>query len=89
MILGPYNPATGELWACDEHDMCNGVFLGDGSYAYVTTATYPYVVGCWGPAPPQLYETECSQRSCGAPLGSIYIQLSVVILAISALFLTI
>ena len=49
LILGPYNPETGELWSCDEHDICNGVFLSDGSYAYVATGTYPYTVGCWGP----------------------------------------
>lgn len=48
MIVGPYN-ANGELWACDEHDFCNGTFLADGSYVYVMTTTFPYVVGCWGP----------------------------------------
>jgi hypothetical protein len=47
-IVGPYN-SDGELWACDEHDFCNGAFLDDGSYAYVMTTTFPYVVGCWGP----------------------------------------
>ena len=71
LILGPYNPETGELWTCDDHDICNGVFLADGSYAYVATSTYPYTVGCWGPGPVQTYETKCSQRSCGMPLGSI------------------
>ena len=71
LILGPYNPESGELWSCDEHDICNGVFLSDGSYAYVATGTYPYTVGCWGPGSTQIFETKCSQRSCGAPLGSI------------------
>jgi len=28
-IYGPYN-AEGELWACDEHDVCNGVFFETG-----------------------------------------------------------
>ena len=49
LIVGPYNE-NGELWACNEHDVCNGTFLDDGSYAYVSTTTFPYVVGCFGPA---------------------------------------
>lgn len=49
VIVGPYN-ANGELWICDEHDFCNGTFITGGSYAYVLTSTFPYVVGCWGPA---------------------------------------
>ena len=69
MIVGPYN-AGGELWACDEHDFCNGAFLNDGSYAYVMTTTFPYVIGCWGPATVQFKRIEtCSTRSCGALAG--------------------
>lgn len=60
VIVGPYNEA-GELWACDEHDFCNGTFLADGSYAYVMTTTFPYVVGCWGPGTIQYKRIEkCS-----------------------------
>ena len=36
VIKGPYNE-NGELWTCDEIDICNGTFLSDGSYAYVAT----------------------------------------------------
>ena len=50
IIVGPYN-SDGELWSCDDHDVCNGVFLSDNSYAYAMTYTFPYVVGCWGPGP--------------------------------------
>lgn len=50
IIVGPYNK-DGELWSCDDHDICNGAFLSDNSYAYVMTTTFPYVVGCWGPGP--------------------------------------
>ena len=50
IIVGPYNE-DGELWGCDDHDVCNGVFLSDNSYAYVVTYTFPYVAGCWGPGP--------------------------------------
>ena len=48
IIVGPYNK-SGTSWGCDEHDICNGTFL-DGQYVYVSTGTFPYVVGCWGPA---------------------------------------
>lgn len=50
VIYGPYNE-SGELWGCDDHDVCNGFFLADGSYGYASTVTFPYVVGCWGPGP--------------------------------------
>jgi len=50
VIYGPYN-GDGELWGCDDHDVCNGFFLPDQSYAYAATSTFPYIVGCWGPAP--------------------------------------
>lgn len=69
VIIGPYN-TNGELWACDEHDFCNGTFLADGSYAYVLSQTFPYVVGCWGPGTIQYKKiSKCSTRSCGAEAG--------------------
>jgi hypothetical protein len=69
MIVGPYD-AAGEIWACDDHDFCNGTFLSDGSYAYVMTTTFPYVIGCWGPGTIQYKRIEsCSSRSCGAEAG--------------------
>jgi len=49
VIYGPYN-ASGELWNCDEHDICNGVFFEGGSYGYVATSTFPYFMGCYGPS---------------------------------------
>ena len=56
VIYGPYNQDE-ELWDCDDHDICNGRYFSemDGSYAYVATATHPYILGCFGPAPEQLY----------------------------------
>lgn len=70
VIKGPYN-GNGELWGCDDHDICNGAFLNDGSYAYVTTTTFPYVVGCWGPAPDQVNRlaASCTLKTCGARDG--------------------
>jgi hypothetical protein len=48
-IYGPYN-SDGELWTCDDHDICNGRFFDNGTYGYIATSTFPYVVGCFGPA---------------------------------------
>lgn len=55
-IYGPYN-ADHELWTCEDHDVCNGRFFPemDNSYAYVATTTHPYLVGCWGPGPNQVW----------------------------------
>lgn len=63
VIYGPYNK-DGELWGCDDHDVCNGFFLDDESYGYASTTTFPYVVGCWGPAPAQQYGVSCSSSEC-------------------------
>lgn len=65
VILGPYNQ-SGETWSCDEHDVCNGVWLDDGSYAYVATTTFPYIVGCWGPGATTYtgVAPSCSTNSC-------------------------
>ena len=60
VIVGPYNE-DGELWSCDDHDICNGAFLStDSAYVYVSTSTFPYFVGCWGPAHPQTMYASCS-----------------------------
>lgn len=63
VIYGPYNP-YGNLYTCDDLDMCNGRIMEDGSYAYLATQTYPYFVGCWGPAPQPVYFAECSTNTC-------------------------
>lgn len=63
VIYGPYN-GDGELWSCDDHDVCNGFFLDDGSYGYASTSTFPYIVGCWGPGPAQQYAVTCSDSGC-------------------------
>ena len=62
MIYGPYNK-DGELWSCDEHDICNGTFI-DGNYVYVSTTTFPYILGCFGPGPQQEHAVTCSNSSC-------------------------
>ena len=70
IIVGPYN-ADGELWSCDEHDVCNGTFIADGSYVYVATSTFPYIVGCWGPGATEYsgVAKSCSSNSCSTIAG--------------------
>ena len=63
IIVGPYN-SSGTQWTCDDHDICNGAFI-DGQYVYVSTGTFPYLVGCWGPGPQQTFQASCSTNSCG------------------------
>lgn len=54
LIYGPLKD-DGSKWACTDHDFCNGTFMSDGSYGYVSTETHPYVIGCWGPAANQMF----------------------------------
>lgn len=65
VIYGPYN-ANGELWGCGDVDACNGFWLADGSYGYATTMTFPYTVGCFGPAPNLTVgvNTSCTTNGC-------------------------
>ena len=64
-IAGPYD-ATGQLWDCSELDMCGGTFASDGSYVYAPTASFPHVVGCWGPAPTSTNypDSSCTNLVC-------------------------
>ena len=62
MVYGPYN-SDGELWSCSDHDVCNGAFI-DGNYVYLSTTTFPYILGCFGPAVTQANAVSCSTASC-------------------------
>ena len=86
IIVGPYN-GDGELWSCDEHDICNGVFLSDNSYAYAMTYTFPYVVGCWGPGPEQAWKVDssCTTRSCSGSLKGLSVGVSALAAAMMAM----
>ena len=57
VIIGPYKP-DGTTWGCDR-DVCNGAFV-NGSYVYVGSDHFPYVVGCWGPGPEHQYDPTCT-----------------------------
>ena len=71
VIVGPYNEA-GELWSCDDVDVCNGAFLdSDKSYVYASTPFFPYFVGCYGPGPQQTVSATCTTNGCGAVAGLV------------------
>ena len=67
MIIGPYNSA-GNQWGCDR-DVCNGNFV-DGSYVYVGSSSFPYVVGCWGPGPDPVVAPSCTTNGCSSRTSS-------------------
>jgi hypothetical protein len=73
VIYGPYNKA-GELWSCEDLDVCNGFWLDDRSYGYASTTFYPYLVGCWGPGPlTRAHIPGCSPTACGDSAVSLTI----------------
>lgn len=67
IISGPYN-ADGELWVCDDLDVCNGFTDEDGNYRYASTSKFPYTVGCWGPGPAVNIapSSSCSTNACAS-----------------------
>jgi len=81
MIIGPYK-ADGTTWGCDR-DVCNGAFV-DGSYVYVGSDNFPYVVGCWGPGPDPLYQPGCSSSGCGSRASETQDALQNIVLSASA-----
>jgi hypothetical protein len=65
VIYGPYN-ADGDLWSCEDVDMCNGFTLTDGSYGYASTTFFPYIVGYWGPGyAVHDFMPSCTSSGCG------------------------
>lgn len=70
MIIGPYKQ-DGNMWGCDR-DVCNGNFI-DGSYVYVGSGNFPYVVGCWGPGPDPSFAPTCTNGGCDSRGTSVLI----------------
>ena len=62
-IYGPKD-STGTRFACGDTDLCNGKFFGDGHYGYVSVETFPYVLGCYGPAAPKTHSPTCTNFKC-------------------------
>ncbi|KAJ8603022.1 hypothetical protein CTAYLR_001570 [Chrysophaeum taylorii] len=56
LVFGPYASSTVEVYDGTGLDMCNGVRYDDDAdgtrdaYAYFMSKTFPYQMGCWGPA---------------------------------------
>ena len=85
-IYGPYN-SDHELWTCEDHDVCNGHWFSemDDTYAYITTSTHPYMIGCWGPGPTQVWQHDCSTSVCGGAVQSIGIWVGLSLFSLLAL----
>lgn len=85
IIVGPYNE-EGELWGCDDIDVCNGAWLSDNSYAYALTTTFPYGVGCWGGRAWHVLEpvaSSCSNHRCLT--GAMQLTLGAAVVAFASL----
>lgn len=88
VIYGPYN-SNNELWSCDDVDMCNGFFVDSatGEYGYASTTFFPYLVGCWGPAPMiHPFRPTCTSSTTGCPASS-HLGLSFSAIALFALLI--
>ena len=88
LVVGPYDDSQ-TLLACST-DICNGMFLGDGSYVYVSSPYHPYFVGCWGPANSPPIAQWCSDNSnraqCGTSGSYLVLALVSLIASIAAVF---
>jgi len=65
LIMGPYKNSEGDLWTCEDRDVCNGAFVGK-QYVYVGSDSFPYVLGCYGPGPKPEYKPSCTNNGCGS-----------------------
>lgn len=77
LLVGPYKDASNTKWALADRDMCNGATVETDKYVYVATAEFPYVLGCFGPAPQQKYAAGCSNSNFATllPAGATMTQL--------------
>jgi len=61
VIFGPYLSAGNRVTS--GFDACNGMFYDNiGNYGYFATSTYPYLVGCFGPANYPSFGPNCTSN---------------------------
>ena len=60
-MVGP-SKADGSDYTAADRDMCSGAIV-ENKYVYVATKEFPYVLGCFGPAPQQKYQVGCSNNN--------------------------
>jgi hypothetical protein len=71
VIYGPYL-SSGTL-VTSGFDACNGMFYDSiGNYAYFATSTYPYLVGCFGPANYPSFGPNCTSNGVSSYTMSSY-----------------
>mmetsp|Transcript_40523 Transcript_40523/g.39044 ORF Transcript_40523/g.39044 Transcript_40523/m.39044 type:complete len:118 (-) Transcript_40523:40-393(-) len=91
IIWGPYNNQGSEWSSCDV-DICNGLYVDDTNYGYVSTSFHPYFLGCWGPGNNATVSVECSTNgrycassSSGGSFSFFGVQMSASLLGILGL----
>ncbi len=71
VVYGPYLSAGTRVTS--GFDVCNGMFYDSiGNYAYFATSTYPYLVGCFGPANYPSFGPNCSTNAVSSYTMSSY-----------------
>ncbi|CAF1140539.1 unnamed protein product [Adineta ricciae] len=71
LIYGPYLSAGTRVTS--GFDACNGMFHdSNGNYAYFATSTYPYLVGCFGPANYPSFGPNCTTNGPSSYTMSSY-----------------
>ncbi len=71
VVYGPYLSAGTRVTS--GFDVCNGMFYDSiGNYAYFATSTYPYLVGCFGPANYPSFGPNCTTNGVSSYTMSSY-----------------
>jgi hypothetical protein len=71
VVYGPYLSAGTRVTS--GFDVCNGMFYDAiGNYAYFATSTYPYLVGCFGPANYPSFGPNCTTNGVSSYTMSSY-----------------
>jgi len=89
LIYGPYKD-NGNAYGC-VLDICNGVYLADGDYGYISSLTFPYTVGCFGPGGYEYHSPSCTLNpkslDCGLHTTAFNILVSTATVLFSTIFL--
>lgn len=71
VVYGPYLSANTRVTS--DFDACNGMFYDSiGNYAYFATSTYPYLIGCFGPANYPSFGPNCTSNGVSSYSMSSY-----------------
>ena len=86
VIYGPYD-SSGDLFDCNDLDICGGYTFSDGDYGYIYHTTYPYIINCWGPGSDLTYYSSCSSNTCESDASLLLAKITVAFAGLMALIL--